>query len=57
MRVDILIDNLMHQTPYPTIHLIRNDDLVQLSLKDVSRVKRYNIQRMKKLEETRTKKI
>ena len=46
----LLIDNMMHRTPYPTIHLINNVDLVHLSLRDVSRVKRHNIQRMMNLE-------
>ena len=49
-RGPLLIDNMMHRTPFPTIHLINNLDLVHLSLRDVSRVKRHNIQRMMKLE-------
>lgn len=44
-----LPDNLMHQAPYPTIHLIRNDDLGTMCVRDVSRVKRKNAQRMMKL--------
>jgi hypothetical protein len=41
-----LPDNLMHQSPFPTIHLIRNHDLGRLRARDVSRVKRKNAQRM-----------
>ena len=44
-----LPDNAMHRAPYPTIHLIRNEDLGTLGLRDVSRVKRKNAQRMMKL--------
>jgi len=45
----VLPDNGMHQAPYPTIHLIRNADLAELTISDVSRVKRQNAQRMLKL--------
>lgn len=46
-----LYDNIMHQSPYPTIHLIRNDpDLKSLSLREVSRVKRRNAQHMMQLQ-------
>lgn len=41
-----LPDNAMHRSPFPTIHLIRNQDLAQLRARDVSRVKRKNAQRM-----------
>ena len=44
-----LPDNRMHQAPHPTIHLIRNVDLAELTLCDVSRVKRRNAQKMLKL--------
>lgn len=44
-----LPDNAMHRAPHPTIHLIRNDDLGTLCMRDVSRVKRKNAQRMMKL--------
>lgn len=44
-----LPDNAMHQSPFPTIHLIRNRDLGRLRARDVSRVKRKNAQRMMKL--------
>jgi hypothetical protein len=43
-----LPDNAMHRAPYPTIHLIRNEDLV-IPCRDVSRVKRKNAQRMMKM--------
>jgi hypothetical protein len=45
----ILPDNAMHRSPYPTIHLIRNQDLARLSLPDISRVKRKNMQQMTRL--------
>ena len=45
-----LPDNAMHRSPYPTIHLIRNEDLGKLQARDVSRVKRKNAQRMMELE-------
>ncbi|KAG7348965.1 DUF1415 domain containing protein [Nitzschia inconspicua] len=41
-----LPDNTMHRSPYPTIHLIRNQDLARLRARDASRVKRKNAQRM-----------
>ena len=44
-----LPDNAMHRAPYPTIHLISNLDLASLSIRDISRVKRKNAQRMVKL--------
>jgi hypothetical protein len=44
-----LPDNAMHRAPYPTVHLIRNEDLGTLCIRDVSRVKRKNAQRMMKL--------
>ncbi|CAJ1951766.1 unnamed protein product [Cylindrotheca closterium] len=44
-----LPDNAMHRAPYPTIHLISNQDLASLSIRDISRVKRKNAQRMMKL--------
>ena len=46
---DPLPDNAMHRAPYPTIHLIQNQDLASTSLRDVSRVKRKNAQRMVRL--------
>jgi hypothetical protein len=46
---DPLPDNSMHRAPHPTIHLIRNADLAELTLSDVSRVKRRNAQQMSKL--------
>ena len=45
----VLPDNAMHRSPYPTIHLIRNQDLSRLSLPDISRVKRKNMQLMARL--------
>jgi hypothetical protein len=44
-----LPDNIMHQTPYPTIHLIANRDLASLCIRDISRVKRRNAHQMMKL--------
>ena len=44
-----LPDNLMHRSPYPTIHIIQDSDLGSLRARDVSRVKRKNAQRMLKL--------
>ena len=44
-----LPDNAMHQAPFPTIHIIANSDLANLSIRDISRVKRKNAQRMMKL--------
>lgn len=44
-----LPDNIMHRSPYPTIHIIVNQDLSLLCIRDVSRVKRLNSQRMAKL--------
>jgi len=44
-----LPDNAMHRAPYPTVHLIRNEDLGSLCVRDVSRVKRKNAKRMMKL--------
>jgi len=43
---DPLPDNRMHQSPFPTIHIIRNRDLGRLRARDVSRVKRKNAHRM-----------
>lgn len=39
----------MHRSPYPTIHMIVNQDLASLCIRDVSRVKRLNAQRMAKI--------
>lgn len=39
----------MHRSPYPLIHIIVNQDLASLCMRDVSRVKRLNAQRMAKL--------
>ena len=44
-----LPDNVMHRSPYPTIHIIVNRDLASLCIRDISRVKRMNAQRMAKL--------
>jgi hypothetical protein len=44
-----LPENLMHRSPYPTIHLIRNQDLGSLCARDVSRVKRLNAQKFLRL--------
>ncbi len=44
-----LPDNIMHRSPYPTIHIIVNQDLALLCIRDVSRVKRLNSLRMAKL--------
>lgn len=44
-----LPDNFMYRAPYPTIHIIVNQDLASMSIRDVSRVKRLNAQRMAKL--------
>ena len=41
-----LPDNFMYQSPYPTIHIINNNDLSKLCISDVSRVKRLNAKRM-----------
>ncbi len=41
-----LPDNLMHRAPYPTIHILRNRDLQNLSIHDISRLKRRNAKRM-----------
>ena len=46
---DSLPDNAMHRAPYPTVHLIRNEDLGRLRARDVSRVKRKNAQTMMNL--------
>jgi hypothetical protein len=46
-----LLDNCMHQTPYPTIHLIQNNDLGTLCVRDISRLKRKNIETIMKLAE------
>eukprot|EP00956_Cyclotella_meneghiniana_P002187 scaffold2434_cov70-Cyclotella_meneghiniana.AAC.9 len=43
---DPLPDNFMYQSPYPVIHIINNNDLSTLCLRDVSRVKRLNAKRM-----------
>eukprot|EP00977_Amphora_coffeiformis_P017954 scaffold6038_cov125-Amphora_coffeaeformis.AAC.2 len=47
---DPLPDNIMHRAPFPTIHLIRDVDLASLRVRDVSRTKRRNAQRMMKLK-------
>jgi hypothetical protein len=44
-----LPDNIMHQTPYPTIHIIANRDLASLRIRDISRVKRRNAHKMMRL--------
>lgn len=44
-----LPDNEMHRAPYPTVHLIKNEDLGKMCIRDISRVKRKNAQRMMKL--------
>ena len=44
-----LPDNMMHQAPYPTIHLINNMDLVKIPIREISRVKRKNACRFMKL--------
>lgn len=44
-----LPDNVMHRSPYPTIHIIVNQDLASGCIRDVSRVKRLNARRMAKL--------
>ena len=41
-----LSDNLMHRAPYPTIHILRNKDLQNLTIHDISRLKRRNAKRM-----------
>ena len=48
-RGPALPDNAMHQAPHPTIHIIKNADLASLSIRDISRVKRKNANRMVKL--------
>ena len=48
-NLPLLPDNIMHQSPHPTIHLIANSDLASLCIRDISRVKRLNSQRMAKL--------
>lgn len=42
----LLHDNIMHRSPYPLIHIIVNQDLAFLCVRDVSRVKRLNAQRI-----------
>ena len=44
-----LPDNAMHRAPYPTIHIIVNQDLASICVRDVSRVKRLNAQKIAKL--------
>jgi hypothetical protein len=44
-----LPDNFMYQSPYPTIHIINNEDLAKLCVRDVSRVKRLNASRLAKM--------
>eukprot|EP00930_Biecheleria_cincta_P087539 TRINITY_DN76762_c0_g1_i1.p1 TRINITY_DN76762_c0_g1~~TRINITY_DN76762_c0_g1_i1.p1 ORF type:complete len:408 (-),score=21.56 TRINITY_DN76762_c0_g1_i1:121-1221(-) len=44
-----LPDNAMHRAPHPTVHIIRNADLGTLCMREVSRVKRRNANRMMKL--------
>lgn len=44
-----LPDNFMYRSPYPTIHIINNEDLAKLCIRDVSRVKRLNARKMAKL--------
>lgn len=44
-----LPENAMHRAPHPTVHLIRNEDLKTLCIRDISRVKRQNATRMMKL--------
>jgi len=41
-----LPDNFMYRSPHATIHVIVDEDLASLSLRDVSRVKRLNSRRM-----------
>ncbi len=41
-----LPDNMMHRSPYPTIHVIDNRDLYSLCVRDISRLKRRNAQLM-----------
>ena len=48
-QAPLLPDNIMHRSPYPTIHIIMNRDLSSTCIRDVSRVKRLNAQRMMKL--------
>ena len=45
----LLPDNAMYQSPYPVIHIIVNEDLTSMSIRDVSRVKRLNARRMAEL--------
>ncbi|OEU08419.1 hypothetical protein FRACYDRAFT_249690 [Fragilariopsis cylindrus CCMP1102] len=52
-----LLDNCMHQTPYPTIHLIQNNDLGTLCVRDISRLKRKNIKTIMKLAENGTNQL
>jgi len=42
----VLSDNAMHRTPYPVIHILRNEDLKSLTFQEVSRLKRRNAKRM-----------
>ena len=44
-----LPDNFMYRAPYPTIHIIANQDLASMRICDVSKVKRLNASRMAKL--------
>ena len=40
-----LPDNLMHRAPYPVIHILRNEDLRDLSIREISCLKRRNAKR------------
>jgi len=42
----VLSDNSMHRTPYPVIHILRNEDLKSLTIQEISRLKRRNAKRM-----------
>ena len=46
---DPLPDNFMYQSQHPTIHIINNNDLAKLCVRDVSRVKRLNARRMARI--------
>ena len=41
-----LPDNNMHRSPYPVVHILRNEDLVAPTIHEISRLKRRNARRM-----------
>lgn len=41
-----LPDNNMHRSPYPVVHILRNEDLAAPTIHEISRLKRRNARRM-----------